>query len=566
MKIWNTALALSVLAGGSALICAPACAQGTTFPDVPANHWAYQAVTDLANKGYVLGYPNGQFLGKRSLTRYEFATVIDRMAQTVEELKAKAGQPLTTPTGVPVTQDDLNKLTALVDSFRTQLDAIQSVVNGDPATGKIGFQDQIDALRQDVLDTKDLANKAQAAADNSFGIGSTRKFQVTGYIQARYQEAGKSKNIYPQGNATTSGAYNGNYAQGNNNESFQLRRSRLKFIGQATPNTKFAIQLDASGAINAGTSANNQQVTVREGYVQYTFGDGNPAHGPSITAGQFATPFGYQLAASTAVIVTPERPLAFSEAGYGLFANQDYDKGIQLGYNTQNQLAFLPAGIKLTAALINGNGRASEDTDRHVDQIYRAAYQTTDKQFGIGTSYYNGQIGVAAGTAGTNGVIPNFGPNYPKRRKQLFGADLQYVSNSGPFVLGEYVNGIYEQRTFFGAQTFTGGNPLGLTSGVYAPGNRVEGYYGQVGYSFFKKTDRPLSVFFSYDRLNRAASGAGHNSSYDDENLGYGGSYNLDKATRFRLFYIRPNKVAHTPAVPSPEKISQTIGEVQVSF
>ena len=44
---------------------APAQAQGTQFPDVPANHWAYQAVMDLANKGYVKGYPDGQFLGKR---------------------------------------------------------------------------------------------------------------------------------------------------------------------------------------------------------------------------------------------------------------------------------------------------------------------------------------------------------------------------------------------------------------------------------------------------------------------------------------------------------------------
>jgi len=558
VKIWTTAL-----------LPAPATAQGTTFPDVPANHWAYQAVTDLANKGYVKGYPNGQFLGKRSLTRYEFATVIDRMAQTIEDLSTtvKAGQAVTTPTGTPVTQDDLNKINALVSSFQTQLAAIQSTVNGDPATGTVGFQDQIDALRQDVLDTKDAANKAQAAADNSFGIGGSRKFQVTGYIQARYQQAGKSQAIYPNGNATTSGAYNGNYAQGNNNESFQLRRSRLKFIGQVTPNTKFAIQLDASGAIVGGTSAANQQVTVREGYVQYTFGDGNPLHGPSITAGQFATPFGYQLPASSAAILTPERPLAFSETGPGLFANQDYDKGIQLGYNTQNQLAFLPAGIKFTAALINGNGRVTEDTDRHIDQVYRLAYQTSDKQFALGTSYYLGQIGIVGATPGPGGVgtVSDFGAGYPKRRKQLFGADLQYTSNSGPFLLGEYVNGIYEQRTYFGVPTFTGANPLGLTSNVYAPGNRIEGYYGQVGYTFNKQTANPLAVFFSYDKLRRA-SGSNGNGSYDDENLGYGASYFLDKATRFRLYYIRPDKVAHAPTAPNPLKISETIGEIQVAF
>ncbi len=50
-------------------------------------------------------------------------------------------------------------------------------------------QDNIDALRADVLDAKALANKAQATADNSYGVGSNRKFQISGYIQARYQSA-----------------------------------------------------------------------------------------------------------------------------------------------------------------------------------------------------------------------------------------------------------------------------------------------------------------------------------------------------------------------------------------
>jgi hypothetical protein len=31
------------------------------FPDVPKHHWAYQAVTDLKQKGILLGYPSGRF-------------------------------------------------------------------------------------------------------------------------------------------------------------------------------------------------------------------------------------------------------------------------------------------------------------------------------------------------------------------------------------------------------------------------------------------------------------------------------------------------------------------------
>ena len=50
----------------------------TVFPDVPENHWAYVMVQDLAYKGIVVGYPDGNFSGDRTLTRYEFAVALDR--------------------------------------------------------------------------------------------------------------------------------------------------------------------------------------------------------------------------------------------------------------------------------------------------------------------------------------------------------------------------------------------------------------------------------------------------------------------------------------------------------
>ena len=46
------------------------------FPDVPANHWAYEAVTKLAGNDVVAGYPDGEFHGDRTMTRYEMAEVI----------------------------------------------------------------------------------------------------------------------------------------------------------------------------------------------------------------------------------------------------------------------------------------------------------------------------------------------------------------------------------------------------------------------------------------------------------------------------------------------------------
>jgi hypothetical protein len=547
LNTWKAALAYGLLIGGGAALPIGAQAQTAAFPDVPANHWAYQAVQDLADKGYVIGYPNGKFLGNRTLTRYEFATVIDRMAQTVQQLSTqiKAGQPVDTPTGMPVTQDDLNKIQALIDTFKTQLDAIQSVTAG--ATSP--FQEQIDALRTDVSDAKDIANKAQKTADNSFGIGAGRKYQISGYVQARYQQAGSSQGLFPSGTSSKQGAYNGNYAQGGNSQSFGVRRARLKFTGQVTDNTKFGIQIDTSGAINAGASP-NQQVTVREGYVAYTFGDGNPAKAPTFTAGLFANPFGYELSESTAVMLNPERPLAFSESGAGIWTNQDYDKGVEVTYNTPHQMTgSLPGGLKLTAALVNGTGRASEDVDRHVDGIYRIGYETRNKQIGVGVSYYDGQV-PEAGTA--TGLV------YHNDAKELFGADAQYFSPSGLFVLGEYESGKYEDLYYFTSQA--------TTTSINAPGNHIEGYYGQIGYSFFHKTDRPLTFFFNYDKLERASSGPFESSAYDDENFGYGATYNLDKATRLRVYYIRPDEVAHAPTAPDPIKISETVADFQVKF
>ena len=49
------------------------------FKDVDQNHWAYQAVESLRAKNIVVGYPDGYFRGKRTLTRYEFAVAIDRL-------------------------------------------------------------------------------------------------------------------------------------------------------------------------------------------------------------------------------------------------------------------------------------------------------------------------------------------------------------------------------------------------------------------------------------------------------------------------------------------------------
>ena len=53
----------------------------TLFPDIPSNHWAYDAVYALSERGLVEGYPDGTFGGDRMMTRYEFAQIVYRAIQ-----------------------------------------------------------------------------------------------------------------------------------------------------------------------------------------------------------------------------------------------------------------------------------------------------------------------------------------------------------------------------------------------------------------------------------------------------------------------------------------------------
>lgn len=46
------------------------------FPDVPENHWAYEAVSKLAGNGVIQGYEDGKYHGDRTMTRYEMAEII----------------------------------------------------------------------------------------------------------------------------------------------------------------------------------------------------------------------------------------------------------------------------------------------------------------------------------------------------------------------------------------------------------------------------------------------------------------------------------------------------------
>jgi hypothetical protein len=66
------------------LASAATTAFASPFADVPADHWAYDSVAELAAAGLIEGYPDGTYGGARMMTRYEAAMVFARALHRLE--------------------------------------------------------------------------------------------------------------------------------------------------------------------------------------------------------------------------------------------------------------------------------------------------------------------------------------------------------------------------------------------------------------------------------------------------------------------------------------------------
>lgn len=68
------------LAASAVAFCtaSPAFAAENPFSDVPFDHWAYDAVTQLAADGIIEGYGDGTYRGGQEITRYEMAQMVAR--------------------------------------------------------------------------------------------------------------------------------------------------------------------------------------------------------------------------------------------------------------------------------------------------------------------------------------------------------------------------------------------------------------------------------------------------------------------------------------------------------
>jgi len=558
--------------------------------DVPQGHWAYAAVEDLASKGLIKGYPpSGDFFGKRTVTRYEMATIVQRVLARVDDLLAKKADKGAEPQAVsPAQLDEVRKLVA---DFKVELAVIGTDLQ--KVKDQIGeLNEKVGAARQTADAAKAAAEKAaadaasaQRAADQAKqGVQGTidalseqrtridavtktvSQHKISGYIQTRFEsyDTGRTSLFSPTGAGGTGQSPSiGGPAVGGPYYGFLARRVRLKVSGPigSAGKADYGVQIDAPSftAVNTKEAYTNIRDLV--------------AKNTAFTLGQFAPPFGWEVPTSSATREAPERSLGFSDTTASsavfkssvsatggvvtpgsvlpLFINQEFDQGAMFSWGPRG--TFMPGNIGTQVYLmaLNGGGTVPagiRNMKNGIDWILRG--QTTVLgRLDVGVSGYYGQIPVRA-TPPVGGVVAPF----VNGLKELAGVDLNYRSPWKTTFRAEYVGGVYEVTP---------------DRALYLQNNHAQAWYLSLRHPITPKLEAALKYdeFMPISQLGKFAGGFGR-MDYIRKTLQGGLLYSIDEATRLRLWYAK-GLTPYDPTAPSGPlrtRLGLLTGEVQIRF
>jgi hypothetical protein len=533
--------------------------QAVGAQDLSADHWAYGAVQDLSNKGLIKGYPpGGDFFGKRTVSRYEMATLIQRVLASIEDkLADKADKGAAAPAAAVVDTKALDEVRRLVNEFKIELGVIGSDL--EKVKGQIGeFRQELAAVKETADKAAADAAAAKAAADKTAGeipdiietltLGRTefeglsknvKSHQLSGYVQARFEmfDTGQGS-LFPAVGST------GGPAVGGPNYGFLVRRARLKFGGALTTRTNYVVQLDAPS-----TGA----VALKDAYVNIA--DLPLPDRMTLSAGLFVPPFGYEFPASSSIRESPERAAGFSDSSAsfsmhkgvkGMFDGQDRDVGAMVSWSAPN---YVNPKTIVYAGVFNGEGRGASgvrNTNKQLDTVVRVQTQVLGGQADIGVSGYYGAIGVK--TASSDSA-----PNRNAYRL-LGGADFRYFMPWGTTFRAEYMGGLYEVTP---------------DRSLYLEGNHAYAWVASLKHPVNRRLELAVKYdeFYPVSQAGFKVGGRGR-MTLVRKTIGGGLLYNIDEATRLRLWYSK-GLTPYDPTAssgPNRSRLGLITSEIQITY
>jgi hypothetical protein len=378
----------------------------TTFSDVPTNHWAYAAISQLQADGLIEGYPGGYFKGNRPLTRYELAVAVARLDKSVKD-KLAALQT--------VTPADLAALRKLEDEFKVELDGVKKDLAG---------------VKSDVATLKTQVAAQQATLDR-------QKFKLYYFLRAPGTLTDYVAAYNAGGFALPSGTLIGGPSNGGGAQGLKTGKSsagtgyqvvRIRFDGVVDPKVSYSIRLEDRY------------------YLANAFGNG-PLDTSSQTPGfgSFPNNSAFRLNWANLTYKDPSGLYAtvgrFAESSGDIgLAYSDYFNGAEVGYAKGKLGGFV--GYSFNKAAVS-NSAISPNASQTL--FARLQFKPTNK-LTVGASWINdlSNFNGLSGYNGATGFVTPFNPNIA-----IGSLDAIYQVNSKLAVEGEAI-----QR--FGKDPFTG--------------------------------------------------------------------------------------------------------------
>ena len=142
-KLLITLLAAATLSG--------ALAQAQPFADIPAGHWAADAVARVAELGIVIGFPDGTFRGNEGFTRYQAALVVSRLLDVVE--RDMAALRAFSEAEISALRNAVAELAADLDTLGTRVSTLEQTLLSEIELLRAQLAQltaELDAIRADI--------------------------------------------------------------------------------------------------------------------------------------------------------------------------------------------------------------------------------------------------------------------------------------------------------------------------------------------------------------------------------------------------------------------------------